>query len=175
MPAMYPAVRAGGHALCPVETTMESKEAPQSLRGVLQASGTVTAPDGAPGGPGARILPRYTGGPPDEPIQPGNIELSPQAASDGAPQDRAPPPKEIAQAVSDAAHRDPIRNLAAKLARMAEGFGDGTARSITKANEIIALAEAMKTSHVMNLERAEQEQFGLGMSDKASGPDGGAA
>lgn len=76
-----------------------------------------------------------------------------------------------AQRTSDAAHADPMRHNAAKLARLAEAWVDnamGLARSMERLREMHGLLDALERGWLAHLERHERERelVGVGMSDR---------
>lgn len=76
-----------------------------------------------------------------------------------------------AQKTSDAAHADPLRHNAARLARLAEAWVDnamGLARSMERLREMHGLIDALERGWLTHLERhgRERELVGVGMSDR---------
>lgn len=75
------------------------------------------------------------------------------------------------QSLSDAAHRDPARNIAAKLARLAESWIDGTGRRWSVLAEMDQLVDTLRKIYAQELERREApEPVGCGLSDKTLPP-----
>lgn len=72
------------------------------------------------------------------------------------------------QSLSDAAHVDPSRNIAAKLMRLAEAWIDGTGRRWSVLAEMDQLVDTLRKIYAQELER--REAVGCGLSDKTLPP-----
>lgn len=71
------------------------------------------------------------------------------------------------QSLSDAAHRDPSRNIAAKLMRLAESWIEPPNRRWDRLEQMDRLVASLRQTYAQELERREApEPVGVGMSDK---------
>lgn len=75
------------------------------------------------------------------------------------------------QSLSDAAHADPARHIAAKLMRLAEAWIDGTGRRWDRLEQMDGLVRSLRQTYAQELERREPvEPQGVGMSDRYALP-----
>lgn len=76
------------------------------------------------------------------------------------------------QSLSDAAHRDPSRNIAAKLMRLAESWIEPPNRRWDRLEQMRRLVDSLQQTYAQELERREPvEPQGVGMSDRYTLPD----